>query len=46
MTIVRKCTCNHAQQDKMYGKGQRLHNIVDGEKHTVKGRCTVCEKEN
>lgn len=33
------CTCAHAFQDAMYGRGQRVHN------RTAKGyRCTVCGK--
>ena len=34
------CTCSHDGQDKLHGKGQRVHN-------TCKNgyRCTVCSKE-
>lgn len=41
-TMIRPCTCRHAQQDKMYGYGKRLHNWA------VKKdawRCTVCSYE-
>lgn len=36
------CTCEHVQQDRIYGKGMRAHNFARG-----KGvwRCTVCGKE-
>lgn len=37
-TKAMPCTCVHAQQDKMYGPGKRLHNrMADG-----RWRCTVC----
>ena len=39
---VKHCTCKHDAQDKMYGKGNRVYNLL-GE--TTKGRCTVCGKE-
>lgn len=39
-TVVLRCTCVHAFQDKEYGTGMRLHN------NTAKGaRCTVCKRE-
>lgn len=42
MTEVRHCNCESEFQDKLYGKGMRLHNIMgDG----PKCRCTVCGKE-
>ena len=38
-TKVKKCTCQHEEQDKLYGKGNRLMN------ESTKGlRCTVCGK--
>lgn len=41
-TIIMKCTCKHEQQDEMYGKGMRVHNL--GGKTTKDGLyyCTVC----
>ena len=37
MANIKKCTCEHEQQDKMHGKGMRVHN------ECAKGvRCTVC----
>lgn len=38
-TSVKKCTCKHAFQDRVYGKGKRVHTV--GEKNTT---CTVCGK--
>lgn len=36
-----RCTCDHKDQDKMYGKKVRVHN------KTKEGwRCTVCSKVN
>ena len=37
--MILKCNCKHAFQDKEYGQGLRLHNIMKGNK---KARCTVC----
>ena len=39
---IKTCTCEHKDQDEMYGKGQRVHNL--GTKTNV-WRCTVCLKE-
>jgi len=37
-----KCTCVSKYQDKIYGKGKRVFNPLQG---NVKGyRCTVCGK--
>lgn len=42
-TAVLPCTCEHAWQDKRYGKGKRLHNALQkGGSLTGKWRCTVC----
>ena len=41
-----KCTCSHAGQDELYGKGMRLANSC---KEKAGGqcewRCSVCKKE-
>lgn len=38
---VKRCTCKHEGQDKLYGNGNRLMNEYN------KGyRCTVCGKEH
>jgi len=40
--MLMKCTCEHAFQDKRYGKSIRVHNQkVDRTTY----RCTVCGKE-
>lgn len=36
------CACEHAQQDRIYGKGMRAHNFAYKKKVW---RCTVCGKE-
>ncbi len=41
MTKIIKCDCQHEDQDKMYGKGNRVHNETRG----GKWRCTICKKE-
>jgi hypothetical protein len=39
-SAVKPCTCKSDVQDKLYGKGLRLHTV------TTKGfRCTVCGKD-
>lgn len=37
-TTILKCNCEHEDQDQMYGKGMRVHNV------NSKGEafCTVC----
>lgn len=41
MTVTLKCTCASEFQDKLYGKGIRLHNIREkGDKKLA--YCTVC----
>lgn len=41
MTKIIKCDCKHESQDKLYGRGYRVHNgTISG-----KWRCTVCKKE-
>lgn len=37
-----KCNCAHEFQDKVYGKGIRVHNPC---KEGKAGRCTVCGNE-
>jgi hypothetical protein len=41
-TIIARCSCTHAFQDKRYGSGLRLMNLTSN----GKGRCTVCSKVN
>jgi len=40
--MIKKCTCAHKYQDKIYGKRKRVHNILQG--NTKGYRCTVCGK--
>ena len=41
--MLAKCDCENDFQDRMYGKGVRVHNKMKGDiKH---GRCVVCGKD-
>jgi len=43
--MIIKCTCNHEQQDEMYGKFSRVHNpIKKSPNQPQEYRCTVCGK--
>ena len=46
-TIIRKCTCDHAGQDRLHGAGKRVMNKTTKkiEERPVY-RCTVCGKEH
>lgn len=45
MTCVMGCVCKHAYQDRVYGRGRRVHNEVKSTtKHGGKWRCTVCKR--
>lgn len=37
-TEILHCTCAHEEQDKMYGKGMRVHNV----NKLGQAACTVC----
>jgi hypothetical protein len=41
-TLILPCLCEHEDQDKMYGKGRRVHNRVDGKGRVLGYACTVC----
>ena len=48
--VVVKCNCKSEYQDSMYGKGNRVHNVMNngrptGTNPTPSARCTVCGKE-
>jgi hypothetical protein len=49
-TVVKvKCTCNHKQQDEMYGSQVRVANLTQkgsGNETTRVYRCTVCSTEH
>ena len=38
--MIKDCTCEHKEQDRLHGKGKRVYN--KGEKMA---RCTVCKHE-
>lgn len=40
-TIILPCSCQHKDQDEMYGKGMRVHNI-SGKAGSELAYCTVC----
>lgn len=42
MTKIKKCSCEHAGQDSLHGKGMRVMNITKKDLY----RCTVCGKES
>ena len=41
-TAVLRCECRHDSQDRIYGKGKRLHNLLNNPKSDKRWRCTVC----
>lgn len=41
-TKILPCTCIHEDQDKMYGKGRRVHNRIETKGKFVGYACTVC----
>jgi len=46
-TIVLKCNCDHADQDKIYGNQNRLHNVTLGKSgKDALAFCTVCTPRN
>lgn len=47
VTAIMPCTCQHEGQDKMYGKGRRIHNPLGPKKKQsgLNWHCSVCGKE-
>jgi hypothetical protein len=44
--MILRCDCKHEFQDKEYGPGRRLHNLMGHkEGQSRKYRCAVCGKE-
>ena len=43
--MILKCTCYHPAQDKLNGKGKRVHNKMNRTVGGQKYRCTVCKNE-
>ncbi len=45
-TAILDCSCEHAFQDKTYGRRKRVHNSTHESQTRIKGyRCTVCGRE-
>lgn len=42
--MILKCNCSNSYQDKLYGKGMRIHNICSKDPRIKQARCTVCGK--
>lgn len=42
MTRILACSCSHDGQDKLHGKGQRVHNLCRKDGKATGWRCTVC----
>jgi len=40
-TKIMPCKCEHEYQDKIYGKGNRVHNESEAKSITTWG-CTIC----
>jgi len=43
--MILKCTCQNAGQDKIHGKGSRVHNPTVNSTSQKTWRCTVCGSE-
>lgn len=43
--MIHPCSCTHPDQDKMYGKGNRVMNFCKPKEKAKWVRCTVCGKE-
>lgn len=44
MTRVMPCECRHEYQDRRYGRGRRVFNMMKPRKEQQEWRCTVCMK--
>lgn len=43
MTKILPCKCQHAYQDKKYGRGMRVHNLAKSKNLTkLAWTCTIC----
>ena len=40
--MILPCSCRHAYQDEIYGRGMRWHNPAKGKDGGKIYRCTVC----
>ena len=43
-TKIVKCTCVHAEQDRLHGAGMRVANACAAKAGSLEHRCTVCSK--
>jgi len=43
--MILRCTCTHKDQDRIHGKGKRVHNLVAKRVNPQFYRCTVCADE-
>ena len=44
--MILSCTCIHPDQDKLHGRGKRVHNQMQRSGGgAIKYRCTVCKNE-
>jgi hypothetical protein len=43
MTKIMECKCSHDEQDIMYGKNMRVHNLSEDGRTAY---CTVCSPSN
>lgn len=43
--MIYKCDCRNEWQDKLYGKGKRVHNECVTTTGQKKIRCTICKAE-
>ena len=44
-TVILRCSCEHEYQDRVYGKGARVHNAMKKKSGKITYRCTVCGAE-
>jgi hypothetical protein len=43
--MIKKCTCEHKDQDSMHGKGMRVHTPINNKTNPNDWRCTICKSE-
>lgn len=42
---ILSCNCQHENQDSLFGKGKRVHNLLEVGMKKGLYRCTVCRSE-
>ncbi len=40
--MIISCTCHHPDQDRLHGRGKRVHNACKAPAGGVAYRCTIC----